>query len=64
MESCNGYTHTEYTDKYSVDTYPCPGPERCPNSKLTPQQVPAPPSPLRPPEPRLPAWDDPPKGRT
>ena len=62
MESCNGYTHHEYTVSYSYDTWPCPGPERCPTSKLPPQEVPAPTSPLRAPEPRLPAWDDLPKG--
>lgn len=61
MEYCNGHTHYEGTDAYDHYSYPCPGPERCPNSLLPPKTVP---SPLSPPEPRLPAWDDPPKGRT
>lgn len=66
MDSCNGYSHYWSDDSYSSGHYPCPGPERCPTSRLPPKVVPLPEgprNPLDPPVRRLPRWDDPPTPR-
>jgi hypothetical protein len=39
VEHCDGRTHSEMTDAYDHYSYPCPGPEKCPNSKL-PHELP------------------------